>query len=198
MATKLRGELCCTKTITYTHNAATTTDVIYALAGLVLLAMNSALANVKNVFICCGRIEYAKVAAQVWTGGQRIYWDPAAALFTNVYAVGCILAGCAAEAAANPTATGLIDLDCCLRGTSSPQSIIAAGLSVAENDVDASVVVAIPGLLATDVVTAIVSAAAAAVYVTKAICTANTLTVTLSGNGGAGTVVNYQITRALT
>lgn len=195
---KLRGELCCTKTLTYTHNAETVKDTIYVLNGLVLLAMNSAAANVKNVFICCGRIEYDKVAAQAWTGGQRIYWDPAQSKFTNVYAVGCILAGCAAEAAANPSSTGLIDLDCCLRASNQTHNLISAGISAAEVDADATVTVAIPGLLTTDIATATLAAAANAVYVTKAVCTADTLTVTLSGNGGAGTQVSYQIARALT
>ena len=33
--------------------------------------------------------------------------------------------------------------------------------------------------------------------VLKAVCTDGTLTVTLSGNGGAGTVINYIIVRSL-
>jgi hypothetical protein len=70
------------------------------------------------------------------------------------------------------------------------------GLSAAEVDADATVTIAAAGVLATDVVVATLSAAANAVYVTKAVCTANTITVTLSGNGGAGTVVNYVVFRA--
>lgn len=70
------------------------------------------------------------------------------------------------------------------------------GLSAAEVDADATVTIAASGVLATDVVIATLSAAANAVYVTKAVCTTDTITVTLSGNGGAGTVVNYMVFRA--
>lgn len=186
------------RTLKYTHSSATVTDTIYYLNGMILLAMNSALANVENVFICSGLIEYAKVEAQAWTGGQKIYWDPAASLFTNVRAVGCILAGYAAEARANPTTTGFVVLDPAMRAASNAShSLIASGLSAAEVDADASVVITVAGVLATDIVTATLSAAANAVYVTKAVCTADTITITLSGNGGAGTVVNYQVARAV-
>lgn len=197
-AVKVRDDLCMVRTIKYTHSSATTVDTIYYLNGHVLLAQNSALANAANIFVLAGLIEYTKVSTEVWTAGQKIYWDDTNTTFTNVRAVGCILAGYASEPAANPSATGLIVLDPAMKAASNPAaSIIAAGLSAAENDADASVVITVAGVVATDVVTATVSAAAAAVYVTKAVCTANTITVTLSGNGGAGTVVNYQVSRAV-
>jgi predicted RecA/RadA family phage recombinase len=198
MSAKLRDPLELVRTVKYTHSSATVTDTIYYLAGMVMLAMNSALANVANIFIIGGLIEYTKVSTEVWTAGQKIYWDDTNARFTNVRTVGLTLAGYAAEAAANPTTTGFIILDPALKAASNPaHSLIAAGLSAAENDADASVVITVAGVAATDVVTATVSAATAAVYVTKAICTADTITVTLSGNGGAGTVVNYQVSRAV-
>ena len=197
-AVKVRDDLNNVRTLKYTHNGATVTDTIYYLNGMVLLAMNSALANVENVFVCSGLIEYTKVEAQAWTGGQKIYWDGTAAKFTNVYAVGCILAGYASEPAANPSTTGFIVLDPSMRAASSPShSIIAAGTSAAEVDADATVVIAIPGAAATDVATATLRAAANAVNVTKAVLTADTLTVTLSGNGGAGTTVDYMVSRSV-
>lgn len=196
-ATKIRDEICHVRTLKYTHNGVTVTDTVYYLNGMVLMAMNSAGANVENVYVCSGMIEYAKVAAQAWTGGQKIYWDNAVGKFTNVYAVGCILAGYAHESTANPSDTGFVILDPSMRAASSPShSIVAAGSSAAENDADASVVIAIPGVAATDVATVTLRAAANAVYVTKAVLTADTLTVTLSGNGGAGTVVDYTVSRA--
>lgn len=197
-AVKVRDDLNNVRTLKYTHNAATTTDTIYYLNGMVLLAMNSALANVENVFVCSGLIEYTKVAAQAWTGGQKIYWDGTAEKFTNVYAVGCILAGYASEPAANPSTTGFIVLDPSMRAASSPShSIVAAGTSAAEVDADATVVIAIPGAAATDIATATLRAATNVVYVTKAVLTADTLTVTLSGVGGAGTTVDYMVSRAV-
>jgi hypothetical protein len=73
--------------------------------------------------------------------------------------------------------------------------VVAAGLSASETDADATITVTNSDILATDFATATLKAAANAVYVTKAVCTAGTLTITLSGNGGAGTIVNYAIFR---
>jgi hypothetical protein len=71
-----------------------------------------------------------------------------------------------------------------------------AGLSTAETDSDASVVISLTGAAATDIGFAVYAAGANAVYVTKVVMSTNTMTVTLSGNGGAGTQVAYQVLRA--
>lgn len=68
---------------------------------------------------------------------------------------------------------------------------IFTGLSVSEEDADATVTISVPGLVAGDVAMATLKAAANAVYVTKAVCGTDTIAVTLSGNGGAGTIVSY-------
>jgi predicted RecA/RadA family phage recombinase len=47
----------------------------------------------------------AKVSAQAWTQGAKIYWDNAARLFTTTSS-GNKLVGVAAAAAANPSGTG--------------------------------------------------------------------------------------------
>lgn len=78
--------------------------------------------------------------------------------------------------------------------------IALMGSSTAETDADAEVVVSDNRIAAGDI--AIVTIAdqaggATPVYVVKAVCTDGTLTVTLSGNGGAGTVINYIIVRPL-
>lgn len=72
---------------------------------------------------------------------------------------------------------------------------VYSGVSEAENDADASVAITVNGVLATDVATAVMVAGAAAQAVTKVVCTANTVTVTLAGNGGAGTQVFYTVYR---
>jgi hypothetical protein len=73
-----------------------------------------------------------------------------------------------------------------------------AGSSTPEVDIDSSVVVTVTGALAaSDIALAVVKAATNAVYVTKAVVTNDTLTVTLSGAGGAGTSVYYEILRAV-
>jgi predicted RecA/RadA family phage recombinase len=198
MSVKVREGMERIRTIKYTHSSATVKDTIYYLNGMVLLAQNSADANVENVFIVAGLIEYAKTSAQAWTGGQKIYWDAGNSVFTNVYAIGLILAGYAYEAAANPTATGFLALSPEMRAASNPtHSIIASGSSASETDADATVTVTIPGLAATDRCVASLHAAANAVYVTKVVPTADTLTITLSGNGGAGTIVDYICCRAV-
>lgn len=68
---------------------------------------------------------------------------------------------------------------------------IYTGLSVSESDADATVTISVPGLVAGDVAVCTLKAAANAVYVTKAVCGTDSIVVTLSGNGGAGTVVSY-------
>lgn len=72
-----------------------------------------------------------------------------------------------------------------------------AGTSASEVDADATVVITVTGALSTDTASVVLRAAANSVYVTKAVLTADTLTVTLSGNGGAGTQVDYQVFRAV-
>lgn len=56
-----------------------------------------------------GVIELAKVSAQAWTLGAKIYWDNTAKLCTTV-ASGNTLVGVAAEAASDPSATGQVRL----------------------------------------------------------------------------------------
>lgn len=73
--------------------------------------------------------------------------------------------------------------------------VLFAGTSTAETDDDSSVVITLTGAAATDIGIANLSAAANAVYVTKVVMSANTMTVTLSGNGGAGTTVDYLVVR---
>lgn len=72
-----------------------------------------------------------------------------------------------------------------------------AGSSASETDADASIVVTVTGAAATDVASAVLRASTNDVYVKKAVLTSNTLTITLSGSGGVGTIVDYSIMRAV-
>lgn len=72
---------------------------------------------------------------------------------------------------------------------------VYAGVSVAENDADASVAVTVTGVAATDFAIAVMVAGTTAQSVKKVVCTLNTVTVTLTGNGGAGTQVFYLVMR---
>jgi hypothetical protein len=73
--------------------------------------------------------------------------------------------------------------------------IVCSGLSAAETDSNASVVILDERIASTDYAIAVVAAATTGVSVIKAACTADTLTVTLSGNGGAGTRISYVVLR---
>lgn len=83
--------------------------------------------------------------------------------------------------------------------------IALMGASTAETDNNKSVVVLDNRIAAGDIAIVTIAGqtgqagegAPTPVYVVKAVCTAGTLTVTLSANGGAGTVINYIIVRSL-
>jgi predicted RecA/RadA family phage recombinase len=110
MAVLVRGPIDQLITIEYTHTAATTADTVYLLGGRVMLAVNSALANVENVFLLRGHIEYAKAAGEAWVGGQAVYWDASAGNFTTT-STDNTKAGFAMEAAASAATTGQINLE---------------------------------------------------------------------------------------
>ena len=82
----------------------------YKIGDLVIVATVTAAQTVKFSALTCGVVEHAKVSAQAWAEGVKIYWDNGTDLFTTT-AGGNTLAGVAAEAAANPTATGKVRLD---------------------------------------------------------------------------------------
>lgn len=123
MSINVRDDLGKVRTIKYKHSSATVRDMIYLLNSLPMLAVNSADANIYNIFVIAGLIAYAKVSAQVWTAGVKIYWDNAAGNFTTVSS-GNTLAGHAAEDAANPSATGLVILNPLLVGTNALENAI--------------------------------------------------------------------------
>lgn len=75
--------------------------------------------------------------------------------------------------------------------------IALMGSSTAEADDDKSVIVLDNRIAADDIAIVTIAGQAGTAYVVKAVCTAGKLTVTLSANGGAGTVINYIIVRSL-
>lgn len=106
----VRENMIVVRTVPHAHSVATTTDKIYLINGIPSLAINSALAAAVNAFAVGGLIEYAKVSAQAWTALEPVYYDEGNDQFTNVYDASYVLAGVAGEAAANPTATGIVIL----------------------------------------------------------------------------------------
>lgn len=81
--------------------------------------------------------------------------------------------------------------------------IVLMGQSAAEDDVNAKVVVSDARIKDTDVAFVTIAGQTGSgdtptmAYVAKAVCTAGTLTITLSGNGKENTVINYMIVRGL-
>lgn len=74
------------------------------------VASGDALSGDDVVLVRTGVFELAKVSAQAWTAGAKIYWDNTAKLCTTV-ATSNTLIGVALEASANPSATGTVILD---------------------------------------------------------------------------------------
>ena len=58
----------------------------------------------------CGVYDLAKVSAQAWTVGAKIYWDDTARLCTTVSTSNTLI-GAAVAAATNPSATGRVRLN---------------------------------------------------------------------------------------
>lgn len=82
----------------------------YKIGQFLVIALVTAAAGEKFSGACCGVWELPKVSAQAWTEGALVYWDDTAKNVTTV-ATGKLCIGVAAEAAANPSATGLVRLN---------------------------------------------------------------------------------------
>ena len=82
----------------------------YLIGSVVVVALVTAAETVKFSALVTGVGDLAKVSAQAWTEGVKIYWDNSAKLFTTTSG-GNTLVGVAAAAAANPSATGSVRLD---------------------------------------------------------------------------------------
>lgn len=82
----------------------------YLIGSLVVIALVDAAETVRFSAMLTGVVEHAKVSAQAWSEGAKLYWDNSAKLFTTT-AGGNTLVGVAAAGALNPSATGRIRLD---------------------------------------------------------------------------------------
>lgn len=100
-----------TKTLKYTHTAATVKNTIYLLAGRVLVALTDAAADVANIFIHgAERIEMPKASGTAITAGATMYWDATNAVITAT-ATGNTKCGIAVEDAASAATTVVIELN---------------------------------------------------------------------------------------
>ncbi len=76
---------------------------------VLVIATITAAAGAKFTGVRTGVVDHAKLSAQAWTEGQQVNWDDTNKRFTTV-TTGNYRAGVAAEAAANPSATGKVVL----------------------------------------------------------------------------------------
>lgn len=74
MANVIRTDLGHIKTILAAHTVATVADTIYVIAGHPVVAVNSELANVSNIFVTDGFIEYAKATEDI-ANFDTVYFD---------------------------------------------------------------------------------------------------------------------------
>lgn len=99
--------------LTFTAPYAVTSGNPFKVGALVAVAATTAAlggtveGQVEGVFLL------PKLSAQAWAVGDKIYWDDAAKVMTNV--AGGTLVGAAVEVAANPSATGKVYLDGAVR-----------------------------------------------------------------------------------
>lgn len=90
------------------------------------VALQTVANGVDGEFGIDGVWELAKTSAQAWTQGQKIYWDNGNKRCDNDPEVGMLI-GVAAEAADNPSSTGIVRLNGVAPATAEgPQDVIAA------------------------------------------------------------------------
>jgi predicted RecA/RadA family phage recombinase len=82
----------------------------YLIGSLIVVALITVAETLSFTGQVAGVVTHAKVSAQAWTEGAKVYWDDTAKNFTTTSS-GNTLAGVAAAVAANPSATGKIRLD---------------------------------------------------------------------------------------
>ncbi len=117
MAGIVRTDLGHIKTIIAAHTVDTYANTIYVIAGHPVVAVNTKLANVTNVFVTDGFIEYPKIAEDI-ANFDTVYFDATVTLKITDNAtdgatppVATIKCGFAWEIALTAAATILIKLD---------------------------------------------------------------------------------------
>lgn len=78
------------------------------------IATSAAASGADVVLVTEGVFSHAKVSAQAWAIGDKIYWDDAAKNMTTTSSANTLV-GVATAVAANPTAVGEVLLDGCIR-----------------------------------------------------------------------------------
>lgn len=80
------------------------------IGSLFCVALGDVANGAEGSFATQGVFELNKTSAQAWTQGAKIYWDNTAKECTTTSTSNTLI-GCAAEAAANPSSTGIVRLN---------------------------------------------------------------------------------------
>ena len=96
--------------ITLTAPYAVTSGQALKVGAIVAVATTDAAINAAVEAVTRGVVDLAKLSAQAWALGDRVYWDDTAKLTTTVSA-GNTLIGVAIAVAANPSAAGRVRLN---------------------------------------------------------------------------------------
>lgn len=99
--------------LTFVAPYAVASGAPFKVGALVVIAVSAAAIGAAVEGKTEGVFTLPKVSAQAWAVGDKIYWDDAAKLMTNVS--GGTLCGAATVAAVNPSATGTVYLDGAVR-----------------------------------------------------------------------------------
>lgn len=99
----IRSGLDKTRTLKYTHNAATTPGDIILVNGQVLIAIGTAAANAVNTYAFRARAEFPKEAALAVAPGEKCYWVAAASNLNKTSAGNTAVGICVEDALAADT-----------------------------------------------------------------------------------------------
>lgn len=104
----------------------------YLIGSLFVVALVTAAAGVSFAASVEGVFTLPKTSAQAWTEGQKLFWDNTNARVDSDSTVGQLI-GVAAAVAADPTATGVVRLNCGAPATTEGAQAAIADLTMGTN-----------------------------------------------------------------
>lgn len=101
-------------TLTFVAPYAVASGAPFQVGAMVAIAVNASASGAPVEGKTEGVFSLPKASAQAWAVGDKVYWNDTDKVMTTT-AAGGTLVGAAAGAAANPSATGMVYLDGCIR-----------------------------------------------------------------------------------
>lgn len=190
------------RTVKYTHTAAVAVNEIIMVSGVVLIAVNAALANAANAYIYSGKVEMPKNNSLVISEFDQLYWD-AADSELNKSPAGNTLLGFCLEPALSAATTVVImlqpKLDVISAGGVTQTHILIAAGSFTTAGGDTAETITIAGALATDICHVTVNTKGSTPsLVVEARAAAGQIDVVMSVDPSTDHVLDYSLMRAVT